>query len=388
MWYFRSPLIAFGEDALAHLATHDSMRAFIVTDQVMNSLGFVERLRSQLGAIGCESMCFDEVEPDPSLETVRRCGQAMLAYQPDWVIGLGGGSCLDAAKAAWLVYERPDVDLMAVAPFEQYGLRAKARFITIPTTAGSGAEVTAGAVITDRVESRKMEVASYELVPDLTIVDPSFSAGMSPQLTADTGIDVLTHAVEGYSSTFANDFSDAMCVYATRMVFDYLPRAYSAGSYDREARTKMANAATIAALGMGNSHIAMAHSMGHSLGMVFHLPHGRVTGLSLPYTVEFTANGGCGRYVALAHVLGLPADGEIQAANSLAEATRDLLERINLPVNLQQAGITRQEFDANLEKLCDLMEMDSALATSRRFPYRDEMKQLFEYAFIGREVDF
>jgi alcohol dehydrogenase class IV len=388
MWYFRSPLIAFGEDALSHLDTHDCKRAFIVTDHVMNSLGFVERLRRQLSAIGCESECFEDVEPDPSLDTVRRCGQAMLAYQPDWVIGLGGGSCLDAAKAAWLLYERPDVDLLSVAPFEQYGLRAKARFMTIPTTAGSGAEVTAGAVITDPADSRKMEVASYELVPDLTIVDPSFSAGMSPQLTADTGIDVLTHSVEGYTSTFANDFSDGMCVHATRMVFDYLPRAYSAGTYDREARTKMANAATIAALGMGNSHIAMAHSMGHSLGMVFHLPHGRVTGLSLPYTIEFTANGGAGRYIALAQILGLPADNEIQAATNLADATRDLLRRIDLPVNLQEAGISRIAFLTNLEKLCDLMEMDSALATSRRFPYRDEMKKLFEYAFEGREVDF
>jgi len=335
-----------------------------------------------------EFAVFSEVEPDPCIETVQRCSEQMLAFEPDCVIGLGGGSSLDASKAAWFLYEHPGYDLAAVTPFEFYNLGAKAKFITIPTTAGSGAEVTGGAIILDEAEKRKMEVATYEFIPSLTIVDPAFSSHMPPQLTADTGIDVLTHAVEGYTSTFANDFSDALCLHATWMVFEFLPRAYKNGAEDVEARAKMADAATIAALGIGNSHIALAHAMGHSLGAIFGLPHGRVTGICLPTSIEFTANGGASRYIALARVLGLPAADEKQAAYSLAQACRDLMAEIHQPVSLQAAGITRSDFEAKLDDLCSRMEMDSALGTSQRFPYPEDGRRLYEYAYQGKVVDF
>jgi alcohol dehydrogenase class IV len=248
MWYFRSPKIVFGDGALAELDQISGKRAFIVTDEVLTSLGFLQQVQDQLAEVGTDSTFFDRVEADPGLQTVEHCAQAMLAYGPDWIIGLGGGSCLDVAKAAWFRYERPDISLEEVSPFEQFDLRSKAGFITIPTTAGSGAEVTAGAVITDERANRKMEVATYEFTPDLAIIDPQFSAQMPPELTADTGIDVLAHAVEGVANTFANDFSDGLCLHAFRMIFEYLPRAYLHGSKDMEARTKMANAATIATL--------------------------------------------------------------------------------------------------------------------------------------------
>ncbi len=388
MWYFRSPEIAFGEDALSRLDHLTGKRAFIVTDPIIARLGFAERVREKLQAIGIESAVFAEVEPEPSLQTVRRGAEAMLAYGPEWIIGLGGGSSMDAAQAMWILYERPDLSPDAINPFDILGLRQKARLICIPTTAGTGADVTAGAVLTDTEEKRKLEVGSLEATPDLSIVDPQFTTHLPRQVTADTGIDVLTHSVEGYTSTWANDFSDGLCLQATRMVFTYLPRAVEHGAADMEAREKMANAATIAGLGMGNSHIALAHALGHSAGALFHIPHGRITGLFLPYTIEYTANAGAGRYLDLAHILKLPATNETQAAASLAAAIRDLMRRIGQPLSLQAAGVARENFEANLEPLCDRAAMDVSLVTSRRVPGGEDLKRLFEYAYAGRPIDF
>jgi alcohol dehydrogenase class IV len=388
MWYFRSPLIVFGEDALAHLEDKLCSRVFIVTDAVMRELGHLQRVIDRLQDCGAVCDFFAEVQPEPDVPTVQRCAERMRQFGPDWVVGLGGGSSLDAAKAAWLLYERPEVDLAAVTPFEHFGLRSKARFVTIPTTAGSGAEVTAAAVITDPELARKMEVATYELIPDISVVDPWFTLQMSPRLTADTGVDALTHAVEGFTSTFANDYSDGLCLHAARLVFEYLPRAYRHGAEDPLARQKMANAATLAALGMGNSHIELAHAMGHSAGTIFGLPHGRVTGLCLPYAIEFSAKGGASRYLELARGLGIPAQSELQAGAAIAAAVRSLLRQLDHPLSLQDAGISRPDFNANLETLCDRMEMDSALATCRRFPYREQSLRLFECVYTGCSVDF
>lgn len=388
MWFFRSPFIVFGEDALSWLAQYSGQRAFIVTDQTMQRLGFVSQVQEQLKQAGIEDRVYAQVEPDPSLETVRHCAEQMSAYQPDWIIGLGGGSCLDAAKAAWFLYEVPGTDLDSVTPLVEYGLRSKARLITIPTTAGSGAEVTGGAVLKDIPNERKLEMTSYEIIADVTIIDPRFSTGMSAGLTADTGIDALVHAVEGYSSTFANDFSDALCLHAARCVFQYLPAVVKDGSSDPEAREKMANAATLAGLGMGNSHIALAHALGHTLGAVYGIPHGRITGLCLPYSIEFTANAGVGRYRGLAEVLCLNAADEKQAGLLLAKAVRELLETLEQPLTLTEAGISPVDLQARIEDLCDRIEIDPSLGTSRRFPYREDLQRLLAYMSTGQVVDF
>jgi alcohol dehydrogenase class IV len=388
MWYFHSPKIAFGEESLAALEELDSRRAFIVTDKIIVGLGFVDKVLERLDRIGCESGVFAQVEQDPSLEIVQACAIEMRAFSPDLVIGLGGGSCMDAAKAAWFLYERPDVDLSAVNPFEYFGLHSKARFVTIPTTAGSGAEVTGGAVVTDREARRKMEVPTYELVPDLAIVDPEFTLNTPAELTAESGIDVLAHAIEGYTSSFANDFSDGLCLHAVRMVFTYLPRAYKNGLKDSEARQKMANAATIAGLGVGASHIALAHALAHALGVIFHFSHSRGSGLFLPYAIEFNAPGKSRRYLDLARLLDLTAEDEIQAAREVARAIRELMQSIDLPISLKEAGIGAADFETHLEELCDRVEMDSALATCTRFPYRDDIRRLLIAAFDGRKVDF
>jgi alcohol dehydrogenase class IV len=388
MWFFQSPKIVFGEDALSHLEEIQGERAFLVTDARMVELGYTQEVVGRLAASGLDTRVFSEVEPEPSTDTVQRCAAEMGNFNPDWVVGLGGGSCLDAAKAAFFVYERPDVDLEALNPLEKYGLRKKARLITIPTTAGSGAEVSQASVLKDPRTNRKMELASYEIVADLTIVDPCLSSNMPPSLTADTGIDVLAHAIEVYNCSFANDFTDAVSLQAARLAFKYLPRAVKNGAQDPEAREKMANAATLAGLGICNANIALAHALSHSTGSVFPLPHGRLTGIYLPLVIEYNAKGGVGRYLDLTHALGLNVKGEEEAAVRLAGEMRALLTQINLPLSLSESGIRRQDFDEHLETLCSHAELDLGLVVSQRVPYREDLERLFEYAYEGKPVDF
>lgn len=388
MWFFRSPEIVFGEEALSHLANIKGRKALIVTDENMVRLGFVELVKAQLAAAGLESIVFAEVEPEPSLQTVQRGAEVALAHEPDWLIGLGGGSSMDAAKAAWFLYERPDMDPANISPFVHYGLRAKARLIAIPTTSGTGSEVTYGTILTDREEGRKLGLGASELIPDLAILDPSFVTHLPPQITADTGIDALTHAVEGYTSTCRNDMCDGLCLKAIQLVFDFLPRAYEQGADDPEARERMHNAASIAGLAFGNSMSALAHAMGHALGAVFHAPHGRAVGLLLPYTIEFTANGGESRYADIARFLGLPAADAAVGAASLVAAIRNLQQRVGLPRAVRELGIEPEAYAAGIEKMIDNVEMDTSLVFSTRIPDSAELERLFRYAYEGKSIDF
>ncbi|MCZ7575186.1 MAG: iron-containing alcohol dehydrogenase [Ardenticatenaceae bacterium] len=387
MWYFSSPEIVFGDEALSRLEHLSGTSAFIVTDANMVRLGFVDRVQARLALAGMESAVFAEVEPDPSLQTVRRCAAAMAEYQPEWVIGLGGGSSMDAAKAAWFLYERPDVDLGAINPFEAFGLRAKARLITIPTTSGTGADVTQGVVLTDHDMQCKIVLATRELQADIAIVDPSLVMELPAQITADTGIDVLTHAVEAYTCTWHNDFTDGLCLKAIELVFTYLPRAYADGT-DAEAREHMHNAATIAGLAITNAMVALAHSLAHSLGGVFHTPHGRTVGAFLPYTIEFTANAGSSRYGEIARFLHLPANDELEGAASFVTAFRELQARIRQPHSIRELGIEVDAFEEALPHLIANAEGDTQMVTSLRVPDRKELERLFRYAYEGRTVDF
>lgn len=387
MWYFNSPQIIFGEDALSHLETLSGRRAFIVTDSFLARNGLVRQVQERLDRAGLPYDVFAEVEPEPALETVRRCAAAMWEVQPDWIVGLGGGSVMDAAKATWFLYERPDLDPAGISPMETFGLRAKARLIAIPTTSGTGSEATWATVLTDSQEQRKLGLATRELLPDLAIVDPALVMTMPPALTAATGLDALTHAIEGFSSAWANDFSDGLCLKAAQLVFDFLPRAMADGA-DAAAREKMHNAATIAGLGFGNSQAALAHALGHALGALFRLPHGRAVSVCLPYTIEYTVNAGVGRYRELAHFLGLPAEDEAAAGLALAGAVRDLMRRIGQPVRLADCGLSEAEFAAQLDALCDRVELDTSLVIARRIPDRHELRRLFECAYAGKSVDF
>lgn len=389
MWFFKSPEIVFGEEALAYLDQLKGRRAFIVTDATMVKMGHVARVRKALEASGFEVGVYDAVEPDPSIEQVR-AGAAVLAdFQPDWIVGVGGGSSLDAAKAMWVLYECPDVDPEGINPIETLGLRRKARFVAIPTTSGTGSESTWYIVLTQSAERRKLGLGTREALADVAIVDPSFAMSMPPRLTADTGMDALTHAVEGFTSQWHNDFADGLCLKAAQLVFAYLPRAYRDGS-DAEARLKMHNAASIAGLGFGNSLTSVAHGMGHALGSVFHVPHGRAVSLFLPYVIEFCIRGeeGGTRYAELARFLHLPCAGEREAAAALAAAIRHLQSELQQPRTIAECGISREAFDRELALLVENASNDNETVTSTRIPTDAEMRRLFEYAFEGKSIDF
>jgi len=389
MWFFKSPEIVFGEGAIGYLEQLKGRRAFIVTDATMRAGGQVDRVRQALQATGFEVGVYDAVEPDPSIEAVRAGAAVLARFEPDWIVGLGGGSSLDAAKAMWVLYECPDIDPAGINPIETLGLRRKSRFVAIPTTSGTGSETTWYLVLTDTAGRRKLGLGSREAMADVAIVDPSFAMSMPPRLTADTGMDALTHAVEGFTSQWHNDFADGLCLQAARLVFDYLPRAWRDGG-DAEARLKMHNAASIAGLGFGNSLTSAAHGMGHALGAVFHVPHGRAVSLFLPYTIEFCLRGepGSTRYVPLAHFLHLPCGDELQAGRALAAAVRDLQARLQQPCSISQCGIGREDFERELPLLVENASNDNETVTSTRIPTDAEMRRLFEYAFEGRSIDF
>ncbi len=391
MWFFKSPEIIYGEDALSYLDELPGSRAFIVTDPVLHSLGFTERIAEHLRKAGMEVGYFAEVEPEPSLQTVRRGAEQLTAFAPDWIVGLGGGSAMDAAKAMWVLYERPDIEPDAIAPFLYLGLGRRARLLAIPTTAGTGAEATGALVLTDLSDGRKVSVISRETVPTLAVVDPSLTRELPRRITADTGLDVLVHAVEGYTCTFRNDFSDGLCLKALQLVFQYLPRAY-ADPHDMEAREHMANAATIAGLGFGNSLAGLAHAMGHAFGATFKIPHGRTVALFLPYVMEFTAAlpAEVTRYPDLAHALRLPeanADAATATAAVIA-AIRDLERQVEQPLTVAALGIARERYEAALDQMCVFAEGDGTITVNARIPERPELIRLFQYAYEGKRVDF
>jgi alcohol dehydrogenase class IV len=387
MWYFVSPEIVFGEGALDELDELQGRRALVATDATLVQLGLVNKVKAHLDKAGVEMHIFDAVEPDPSVQTVRQGVQVAQEIAPDWIIGLGGGSPMDVAKAIWVLYERPDLEPAEINPFINLGLRQKARMITIPTTSGTGAEVTWSIVLTDTEEQRKMGLGNRENIADIAIVDPVMAAGMPPQLTADTGLDALTHAVEGYTCTWHTDMTDGLCVSAARAIFRYLPRAVTDGS-DMEARERMHNAATSAGLGFGNAMASMAHAMGHVLGAMFHIPHGRAVAIFLPYTIEFAAGEAPDRFAELAALLGCSqAEGE-EAARVLAGCIRDLCREVGNPTSGAETGVEREAYEAQLDKLVDDAFNDTQIITAVRTPSYDELRQLFLYAYEGRPVDF
>lgn len=389
MWYFKTPEYYFGEGSLRYLQQLRGERAFIVTDQNMVALGFVELVQNHLAKAGIVTEFFAGVEPDPSLETVYRGAEVLRAFEPDWIISLGGGSCIDAAKGMWVLYELPDVELEFLDPINEIGIGEKARLIAIPTTAGSGSESSFGLVLTDFESSRKLTLVNREIMATLVIVDPMLSAKLPAHVTADSGIDVLNHAIEGYSCTFANDFNDGLALHAAKLVFNYLPRAVANGSEDEEAREKMANAASIAGISIGTSAIALGHVLGHSAGAYLkEFSHGRITALFMPYTIEFSGNESAGRYQDLAAGLNLPAADEKEASFTLAAAMRDLMREINLPVSLQEAGIARDQFEALLPTIVDHADVDPNITQSLRIPETEEIEMLLRYAYDGKTIDF
>lgn len=387
MWFFSSPHIVFGEDALDYIEELQGKRAFIVTDKVLNNLGLGDKIRQRFEDAGMEVMVFDEVEPEPSLGTVKRGSQVMADFEPDWVVGLGGGSCMDAAKAMWALYERPDLEPDEISPLAPLGVRNKARLVTIPTTSGTGSECTWMVILSDLEEKRKITMGSHELIADYALVDPALVMEMPSQLAADTGMDALAQAIESYTSTWRNDFAAGLCLHAVRMVFDFLSRSVKNGADDPEAREKMHLAASIAGLGMSNSQASLSHVLGHALGAQFKVPHGRAVGLYLPYTMEWFLPVATESYAELARSIGLPASTDEEGARSLIQAVRDLLRELGQPMTVAELNIDRQAYEAAIPTMV-YTGLGDAAASSPRVPSKEEHASLFRYAYDGRSVDF
>jgi len=388
LWELTLPrTLVIGEDALDYLRCLRGERALVITDRVLASLGLAERVASLLREAGLEVRVFDRVEPEPSRRVVEEAVHLAREFEPDWIIGLGGGSCMDVAKAAFVLYERPDLTLDEIAPLAELGLRKKARLLNIPTTSGTGSEATWAIVITDEREKRKMELASREVVADVAILDPSLPASMPPRLTADTGLDALTHALEAYVSRWHNDFSDALALWAIRAVFRYLPRAYRNGQ-DAEAREKLHNAATMAGMAFSNSQICIAHAMGHALGALFKVPHGRSVAVFLPYTIEYNARAAADRYAEVADALGLGGEGAAEKTTKLVKAVRELLREVDGPLSVADLGIRRADYEARLEDLVDRAMSSTGTVANPRDVGRQEYARLFKYAYEGKPIDF
>lgn len=405
-WFKIPPKIYFQPGSLQYLSKTRGQRAFIVTDPAMVKLGFVDKVTYQLDKTGIHYRIFSDVEPDPTVQTVKAGYQEMNEFQPDIIIALGGGSAIDAAKGMWLFYESPELEFETLRlKFADIRKRAvkfpalgkKALFIAIPTTSGTGSEVTAFAVITDPERKIKYPLADYELTPDIAILDPDLVRTLPPGVTADTGLDVLTHAIEAYVSVMASDYTDALAEKAIKLVFQYLPRAYANGA-DEEAREKMHNASCMAGMAFTNAFLGLNHSMAHVLGAKFHLPHGRANGILLPYVIAYNAERPTKftaypqyeypkageRYAEIARFLGLPARTQEEGVASLVAAVKELLAQVHVPLTLQEAGIDAGEFRRQVEEMADVAFNDQCTGSNPRVPLVKEIIQLYWTAFNGQ----
>jgi alcohol dehydrogenase class IV len=387
--YFLSPKVIFGRDALKRLGPElegKGKRAFVITDK--NLLKSSRKVSDVLVDAGYQVRAWDGAEPDPSTEVAIAGGQFLSEFAPDWVIGFGGGSAIDTAKAAWVLYERPDLaagDLSkAVLPKTILDLRRKARFVAVPTTSGTGADVTWVAVLTHVGLNRKIIFAHHDIVPDLSVLDPELTGGMPREVAASTGIDVLGHAVDGYTSRQQSDFSDGLCLQAMKLAFEWLPRAYE-DEEDPLAREKMQNAATIAGLGFGNSNTGLSHALAHSVGTLFHIPHGRAVGIALPYSLEYIcstpplpkAPDPVDRLATAARFIGVQGASPDEAARGLIQEIRQLIRAVGEPRTLREVGVTDAEMKEAMEALVQLGGSDPNMFTTPCACDQEELRQLF-----------
>ena len=407
-WFKVPPKIYFEKHATQYLAKMPNIsRVFIVTDPGMVKLGYVDKvlyyLHKRPDYVHCE--IFSEVEPDPSIETVMKGADMMHAFQPDVIIALGGGSAMDAAKAMWLFYEHPNTDFNGLKQkfldirkrvFKYPKLGQKAQFVAIPTTSGTGSEVTSFAVITDKKNNVKYPLADYELTPDVAIVDPQFVMTMPKHITADTGMDVLTHAIEAYVSNMANDYTDGLALKAIQLVFEYLPRAYKNGN-DEVAREKMHNASTIAGMAFANAFLGINHSLAHKLGAEFHIPHGRANTILMPHVIRYNAQKpkkftafpkyehfvADQRYAQIARLLGLPAKTTEEGVESLVQAIIKLAKELDMPLSIAETGVSKEEFESKVDQLAELAFEDQCTTANPKLPLVSDLADIYRQAYKG-----
>ncbi|MEM0503775.1 MAG: iron-containing alcohol dehydrogenase [Archaeoglobaceae archaeon] len=381
MWTFACPrAVIYGDDALESLSSETADRVLIVTDSSIAMLNYVEMVKSRLRA--SKIAIFNEVEPEPSLDTAFKCAKIAKELDPQLIIAIGGGSVLDVAKMARILMEI-DIDPVGITPFIdlfELGYKKKAKLIAIPTTSGTGADATWACVLTDKVENRKMTPANKEIIPDVSILDYRIVEKMPQHLIAGTGMDALTHAVEGLVSIWRNDFSDAMCEKALEIILENLEKSYAG---DLSARAKMHIAATMAGIGFGNSQVGLVHALGHSFGAIFKLHHGMSVGLFLPYVLQYYRNSEDAKRTLdkVSKKIGL------ENMDALIKEIFKLMKRINVPTKLSEV-VNEKNFYAKLEDLVMATLNDASLAMSPRIPDYEETKKIYEYAFYAREIDF
>ena len=387
MWYFRNPLIVFGDDALEHLREIKGKRALIVTDAILVKLGYADKVARELKQAGIEQRVFAEVEPDPSVDTVKRGAQVALEYEPDWLIGLGGGSSMDAAKMIWMLYAQPDTEPYAIVPFQEYDARSKARMICIPTTAGTGSEVTWFMVVTDTAEQKKIGVGTPEALPDIAILDSRLVGDMPKGLVADTGMDALTHCVEGFGSTWRTDFTNGPALMAMTLIFKYLKRSFDDAA-DKEAREHMLNASALASMSWGNGMAGLAHNMGHALGGFFHVAHGKSVGLYLPYTMEYLAQAGAEVFAEAARFIGVEGKTDLGLTRGLISGIKDIARHLGQPSSVKALNISKADYEKVLPEMVSRAVSEANINTVLRIPDEKDMENIFLYAYEGKAVDF
>ena len=408
-WVKLPSKIYFERNSIQYLKDcKDINKAFIVADSSMVQFGFLNKITDQLALRRnkVQIQLFTAVEPDPDISTVRKGVELMNSFQPDVIIALGGGSVMDAAKGMWLFYEHPEVNFddlkqkfmdIRKRAFKYPELGKKSKLICIPTTSGTGSEVTPFAVISDKANNKKYPLTDYSLTPTIAIVDAEFTTNYPARPTAMTGLDVLTHAVEAYVSVMASDYTDGLALKAIQLVFEYLPRTVKDGSHDLEAREKMHNAATIAGMAFANAFLGMTHSLAHKIGAQFHTVHGHTCGILLPYVIryngqvptklsvwpkyeEYVADK---KYQDIAKLIGLKANTPKEGVESLATACRNLGLEIGLPMSFKELGIDEKEWNDHLEEIALLAFEDQCSPCNPRVPLVEDMITILKKAYKG-----
>lgn len=383
-------------------------KAFLVTDSFLYKNGFTKCITDKLDEMGIAHTTFSNVEPDPTLACAKEGAALMKSFEPDVIIALGGGSAMDAAKIMWVLYEHPEADFLDMAmrfldirkrvyTFPKMG--EKAYFIAIPTSAGTGSEVTPFAVITDEKSGIKYPLADYELLPDMAIIDTDLHMSAPKGLTAASGIDAVTHALEAIASMLATDYTDGLAKQALKVIFDYLPRAYDNGLTDYEAREKMANAATMAGMAFANAFLGVCHSMAHKLGAFYHLPHGVANALMIDEVLRFNASEvpakmgtfsqydhpkTLRKYAEVAETLGIEGKNDKEKLENLIKAIDELKAKVGIKKTIKEYGVDENEF---LKRLDDMVEQafdDQCTGANPRYPLMSEIKQMYLNAYYGK----
>lgn len=387
--------VYYGKNALDELKTINGKKAIVVVGGgSMKRAGFLDKVVNNLKEAGLETLLFENVEPDPSITTVMNGAKAMREFEPDWIVAIGGGSPIDAAKAMWLFYEYPDTKFEdAVKPFSLPPLRTKARFIAIPSTSGTATEVTAFSVITDYDKGIKYPLADFNLTPDIAIIDPAIAETMPPKLTAHTGMDALTHAVEAYVSTANSVFTNPLAMKAIDIIKDNLEKSYKG---DMAAREQMHYAQCLAGMAFSNGLLGIVHSMAHKTGAVFkngHVVHGAANAMYLPYVIQYNAKNPATakRYANIATLWGIEYKTTEEAVQKLCDAIQNLSKALNIPLCLkdyENGMVPEDEFLAKLPDIAKNALLDACTLSNPRQPNHEEMEKVLKCAYYGTKVDF